>query len=62
MKMKGVVIATAVAATLVVAGCSKPRPMPHGHPSQAGHSGKLGKMGGNSCKANKCSPNGCKGR
>jgi len=62
MNKTGVVIASAVAAAMVLAGCSKPQPMPHSSASQAGHSAKLGKMGGSSCKANKCSANSCKGK
>ena len=53
MIKKGVVLASAVAAAVVLGGCaeSKQQPMPH-HASayQSGHSAKLGKMGGSSCK------------
>lgn len=59
MKKKGVVIAAAVAASIVVGGCAQryDQPMPKDRSSgyQSGHSSKMGKMGGSSCKGNRCS-------
>ncbi len=46
MSKKGVFIAAAVAATLLLAGCGHEEPMPQGPMAgQAGPSSKLGKMG-----------------
>lgn len=48
MSKKGVLIASAVAAALLLGGCSHQQPMPQGPMAgQAGPSSKLGKMGTN---------------
>lgn len=64
MSKKGVVIASAVAAAILIGGCaSQDQPMPQDSSNyQSGHSAKMGKMGGSSCKGNHCSSNGCKGK
>ncbi len=61
MSKKGVVIASAVAAAIILAGCSKQEPMPQGSTTQSGSSAKLGKMGGSGCKGHHCKGNHCKG-
>lgn len=59
MKAKAMVITTAVAAALVVGGCTQKTP-------QAGlaimkSSSAKAKCGANKCKANKCKANSCTG-
>ncbi len=62
MSKKGLIIASAVAAAVVLAGCSHHQSMPQGSSYQSGPSSKLGKMGGSSCKSHRCKSNSCKGK
>jgi hypothetical protein len=59
MIKKGIVIASAVAAAMLLAGCSQqPQPMPDNQAmSQSGPNGKLGA----SCKGHHCKGHHCKG-
>lgn len=60
MSKKGVVIATAVAAVIALAGCSQQQPMPQDQSvSQSGPSGKLGSC--HHCKCHHCRGHRCKG-
>jgi len=75
MSKKGILIATAVAATMALGGCDRPWDHPQGYQPAPGaqSSAKMapappprrtrsGKLGGNSCKGkNGCKGNSCKG-
>lgn len=60
---KGVILASAVAAAMVLAGCSHPQPMPQNQSMQTAPGGKMGNgCKGHHCKGHKCKGQNCKGQ
>jgi len=61
MKSKGIIVATAVAAALTIAGCHQKAPQAGS--AQMGPAAKAkSSCGANKCKANRCAANKCSGR